>query len=69
MIIKYDYLVELLIKHLSWSDDTSPREALYIEFPSTHRKVKDTITYHTADSSLVAIDIDEEGRVLGIEIT
>ena len=67
MIIKYDDLVELLNAHPA-AADVSPRQALYLQFPADARTVKDTITYHSTDDSLVVIDIDENGKVLGIEI-
>jgi hypothetical protein len=67
MIIKYDDLVELLSNHPAASE-VSPRQALYLQFSAEPRKVKDTVTYHSTDESIVVIDIDEEGKVLGIEI-
>jgi hypothetical protein len=67
MIIKYDDLVELLRDHPSASE-VSPRQALYLQFTSEPRQVKDTVTYHSTDDFIVVLDIDEEGKVLGIEI-
>ncbi|MBI1745735.1 MAG: DUF2283 domain-containing protein [Acidobacteria bacterium] len=68
MIIKYDDLIKILMKHCSWGDDTSPREALYLDFRSSPERVKDSLIYHTKDESNLVIDVDEEGKVLGIEI-
>jgi uncharacterized protein YuzE len=34
----------------------------------TQRKAKETVTFHTADGSVVAIDVNDRGEVLGIEI-
>lgn len=68
MTIDFEKLVDILMKESSWQGDTSPREALYVEFHSDERKVKDTISYHHTDGGLVAIDINEKGEVLGIEI-
>ncbi len=67
MIIKYDDLVELLSNHPS-ANEVPPRQALYVEFSAAKRKVKDNVTYHSTDDSIIVIDIDEEGTVLGIEI-
>jgi hypothetical protein len=67
MIIEFDTLIRILTEHGSWGS-TSPTEALYVKFGNGKREVKDTVTYHTRDGTLVAIDIDENDLVLGIEL-
>ena len=68
MTIDCDALIEILAKHGSEREDTPPREAPYSRFGGGERKVKETVTYHAADGTLVAIDLGEEENVLGIEI-
>jgi hypothetical protein len=65
--IKFDELVELLKNH-PLGREVPPKETLYLEFHSPHRRIKDTVTYHSTDDSIVALDINEDGKVLGIEI-
>lgn len=65
MIVDYDVLVE---KNYSFIGDVSPREALAIKFGSQPRKYKETIVYITVDGSRLAIDLDDKGEVLGIEV-
>lgn len=68
MTIPFDNLIELLTKYgHEYFQDVSPREALYISYPSERRAVK-TITYQTADDGTLAIDVNDDGVVLGIEM-
>lgn len=41
MTIKYDDLIEILMKRCSWGDDASPRETLYVDFRSSTEIVQD----------------------------
>lgn len=68
MTIDYQALVGILTEYCSWGDDTSPKEALYVRFLSNERKAKETLTYNAADGTIVAIDFDETGAILGIEL-
>lgn len=45
-------------------------EPVYIAFRTQQsvRQAKDTITYHSTDGGLIAVDLDVNGQVLGIEI-
>lgn len=67
MIMKYDDLIDLLMKH-SVSAERLPSEAFGIDFATDPFKAHDTITYHTAAGGILAIDVDKDGEVLSIEI-
>ncbi|MHB0972581.1 MAG: hypothetical protein ACYC7A_20335 [Thermoanaerobaculia bacterium] len=66
--MKHDELIEFLATHYSSGGDTSPRQALGIDFATEPFKAFDTITYHTAAGGILAIDVDQQGKVLSIEI-
>jgi len=67
MIIRFDDLVELLSSHPD-AQEVSPREALYLKFSTDPKTVKDSIIYKSTDESNIVLDIDEQGKVTGIEI-
>ena len=68
MTLTHEELIRLLESASSWGDDTSPREALYIGFTSDKGLTKNTVTYHTRAGGLLAVNVDESGKVVGIEI-
>jgi len=68
MIITRDELVDLLMKHATWGDDPSPQESLGIEFDGGGPIAKRSVTYHAVDGGLIVVDLDDTGRVIGIEI-
>jgi uncharacterized protein YuzE len=41
---------------------------LYVKFSAHTREAKDTVTYHSTDDSIIVLDLDEAGKVMGIEI-
>ena len=68
MVIPVDALIELLTKYgRDYFKGVSPREALYVAY-SDKRQAADTITYETTDGGTLAIDVDSNGIVLGIEL-
>jgi uncharacterized protein YuzE len=75
MIISLDELIELL-KPLPNQQGVSPSEALWIKLaPSPKPRTKyeknvNQVEYRTPDGeTLVEIDIDQHGAILGIEIS
>jgi hypothetical protein len=59
-----------LLEHSGLSfGDTSPSEAVAIKFVAPPRHVSDSVTYHTASGGLLVIDVDDEGKAIGIEMT
>ena len=60
-------LISILEKY-RYIDDSSPKETLYIKFTNDKLQAKDTTTYHTVDGGIIALDVDEEGNVFGLEI-
>ena len=69
MTITLDDLISILEKHRQIDDETSPRETLYIKFTdSKGLKAKDTATYHLVNGGIVALDIDQNEEVFGLEI-
>jgi uncharacterized protein YuzE len=70
--INYEELIGLLSEHGKWgADDIPPGEALYISFHPNpdEMMVQSSITSETSGGSNMVIDVDEHGRILGLEIT
>lgn len=69
MILTRDELVEILTRHYSGTvNDSSPQEALAIDFGEGERRSVQTKTFHTSDGGMVVLDINTEGKVFSIEI-
>ena len=68
MTIKYEDLVLILKSKEKWRGEVSPREPLYIEFQTSERKASDTTTYQTTEGLTVAIDLNKDEEVIGVEI-
>lgn len=78
MTIYVDRLRELVLEAETTGHQLK-NEPLYIKFPRhSHESdgdekeramiVHDTLTFNTADGTTVAVDIDADGHVLGIEL-
>jgi hypothetical protein len=67
MIINYDKVIEIFSKYPEHFGGTTPREALAINFVDNTRS-KETLTYTAKGGHTLAIDLDEDGKVIGIEI-
>lgn len=67
MTITIESLVSLA-STMAPSRSEAMHEPLYITFDRERNKVHDTLTYHGVEGSIVAIDVDASGQVLGIEI-
>jgi uncharacterized protein YuzE len=75
MIIEIENLIKAL-KPIANPNDTLPAEALWIKvasYPkgerSRYEKAVQTVDYRTPDgNTLVNIDLDQQGAILGIEI-
>ncbi|MGE5415587.1 MAG: DUF2283 domain-containing protein [Acidobacteriota bacterium] len=69
MILEYDKLIDILAEKCDMKNDTPPNRAFYIQFACDKRVYKETITFETAAGTEIVMDIDKDGRVLGLEIT
>ncbi len=71
MKIRFNDLIELLAKHEELSTESvAPQYALYIDFreePSEDEGWKDAISYETSGGGRFLIELDEDGKALGIE--
>jgi hypothetical protein len=68
LIVRLADLVDLLEKHATWGSDTPPHQALAIDFDGPDRTVKDTLTFPSVGGGTLALDVDDKGRVVSIEI-
>ena len=67
MNINLEDLINILMKYREVGEPT-PRETLYIKFAGDKLVSKETITYHTTEGGIVALDTTEDGEVFGLEI-
>jgi uncharacterized protein YuzE len=69
MKVDHDKLIQVLSNLFNEPLDTTPKESVYISFPSDHeRVVKESLTFHSVNGSNIVIDLDDGGKILGIEI-
>lgn len=70
MTLSYEELKAILSTHFSLTNKAFYEQPLYISFrvDSTEHQVDDTITYLATDGNTVAIDINKQEELLGIEI-
>ena len=67
--IKWEPLVSLLGTHgAEFFHGVTPREALYIDFTEDGGGNRNTMTYETAIGGRLVVEVDEDGKVLGIEV-
>jgi hypothetical protein len=68
VIIGLDHLTDLLDRLAVSRGDTSAREALAIKFVDVHGPTRRGATFQTASGGLLIIDMDDDGKVVGLEI-
>lgn len=68
MIISLDEVIAALDERWSNRSDTSAKQALALTLVAGPRKIKESVTYHTAAGGLLVVDLDDQGRALSIEL-
>jgi uncharacterized protein YuzE len=72
MTIKYTDLIALIRANrdsVAWDYDVPPEQILYISFEGSGERIAaETLTYDAVDETVIAMDVDKAGAVLGIEI-
>lgn len=71
--ISYQELIECIVKHPEYrsrfDQGVSAKQSLYIRFGRPKQTPVDSVTFTTVDGLHLVIDLEEDGTVVGVEIT
>lgn len=71
--VAYDELIEWIAKHPEYRSKlekgVSAKQALYIRFGKAKQTPVESDTFTTADGSQLVLDRENDGTVVGLEIT